>query len=305
VPVPALGDLAGVGFAAARSPEGKAWIANLPSLVDDLARQWGLAITGEEFRHGYSAVVLPTAQGGRPLALKLAWPPDQVQAEAAALVAWHARGMVEMVACDVPRGALLLERLDASHSLASIPLAEAAATAGALIRTLATQAPGSFPSLQAAARQLAATLQVRQRSLSDPVPGQWITLAVGLAADLARDPGHLLVHTDLHYDNILASERAGQRWVAIDPKAAAGTPERSTAELLWSRVDELPGPHAITSLLSTLVDNGQLDQGRAIAWSFVRSIDYWLWGLENDLTIDPLRCQRVASALAPMAGCLR
>lgn len=38
------------------------------------------------------------------------------------------------------------------------------------------------------------------------------------------------------------------------------------------------------------------------AWSFVRSIDYWLWGLENDLTIGPLRCQRVASALAPMAG---
>ena len=39
----------------------------------------------------------------------------------------------------------------------------------------------------------------------------------------------------------------------------------------------------------------------AIAWGFVRSIDYWLWGLENGLRIDPLRCQRVPSALAPMA----
>ena len=36
-------------------------------------------------------------------------------------------------------------------------------------------------------------------------------------------------------------------------------------------------------------------------WGFVRSIDYWLWGLDNGLTTDPLRCQRIANALAPMA----
>jgi streptomycin 6-kinase len=36
-------------------------------------------------------------------------------------------------------------------------------------------------------------------------------------------------------------------------------------------------------------------------WVFVRTIDYWLWGLENGLTSDPLRCQRIAEALAPTA----
>lgn len=41
---------------------------------------------------------------------------------------------------------------------------------------------------------------------------------------------------------------------------------------------------------------------KAIAWGFVRSVDYWLWGLENGLTVDPRRCQRVAAALAPVAG---
>jgi len=119
--------------------------------------------------------------------------------------------------------------------------------------------------------------------------------------DLARDPGHSLVHTDLHYGNILASERPGEPWVAIDPTAAVGAPERSTAELLWTRADELPGPQAIRELLGTLAEHGQLDMAKAIAWSFVRSIDYWLWGLENGLTSDPLRCHRVAGALAPMA----
>jgi streptomycin 6-kinase len=183
-----------------------------------------------------------------------------------------------------------------------MPLAEAAAIAGALIRRLAIEAPRSFPQLRAAARQFAATLQARQRSLHDPVRGEWITLAARLAADLARDPERSLVHADLHYDNILATQRPGERWVVIDPKAAAGAPERSTAELLWTRVDELPGPQAITTLLGTIVENGQLDHAKATAWGFVRSIDYWLWGLENGLTTDPARCQRVASALAPIAG---
>jgi streptomycin 6-kinase len=260
-----------------------------------------LTTAGDLFWHGYSAVVFPVRQGSRPLALKLAWPAGQARGEAGALTAWRARGTVELVAADVPRGALLLERLDASRSLASIPLAEAAAIAGALARTLAIEASGSFPSLQAEARELTTTLRARQRLLHDPIPGRWITLGVTLAAGLAEDPACLLVHTDLHYDNILASQRPGRPWVAIDPAAAVGAPERSVAELLWTRADELPSPQAITGLLATLAESGQLDLAKATAWGFVRSIDYWLWGLENGLTIDPLRCQRVASALAPLA----
>jgi streptomycin 6-kinase len=126
----------------------------------------------------------------------------------------------------VPRGALLLERLDALRSLAGIPLAKAAAIAGTLAETLAVEASGSFPSVRAEARQLTTTIPARQRLLHDPVPGQWIALAVRLAADLADDPARLLVHTDLHYGNILGSKRPGQPWVAIDPRVAVGAPER-------------------------------------------------------------------------------
>ena len=298
----ALADLAATDFAAVDSPEGRAWMAALPSLLHDLARQWDLTTTGDLFWHGCNAVVFPVRQGSRPLALKLAWPVDQTRGEADALTEWRGRGIVELVAADVPRGALLLERLDASRSLADIPLAKAAATAGTLAETLAVEASGSFPSVRAEARQLTTTIPARQRSLHDPVPGQWIALAVRLAADLAEDPARLLVHTDLHYGNILASKRPGQPWVAIDPRAAVGAPERSVADLLWTRADELPDPQAITGLLGIIVENGNLDQAKATAWGFVRTIDYWLWGLENGLTVDPVRCQRIASALAQAAA---
>lgn len=300
-PTRALTDLAATDFAPAGSPAGRAWMAALPCLLRDQARQWNLTITSDVCWHGWDAAVFPVRQGSRPLALKLAWPGDQARGEADALAAWRARGIVELIAADVPHGALLLERLDASRTLAGVPPAEAAAVVGTLARTLAIEAPGSFPSLRAQARQLATTLGARQRSLHDPVPGPWVTLAVRLAADLAEDPVRLLVHTDLHSDNILASQRPGQPWVAIDPAAAVGAPERSVAELFWTRADELPDARAITGMLGILVTSGQLDRAKATAWAFVRSIDYWLWGLENGLTSDPLRCRRVADALAPLA----
>ena len=150
--MPAPTDLTAPDLAAINSPDGRAWMAAVPSLLHDLARQWNLITAGDLFWHGCHAVVFPVRQGSRPLALKLAWPADQTSGEADALTEWRGRGIVELVAADVPRGALLLERLDASRSLAGIPLAEAAATAGTLARTLAVKTSRSLPSVRAEAR---------------------------------------------------------------------------------------------------------------------------------------------------------
>jgi len=300
--VRAFAELTPDDFAATRTAGGRAWIAALPALLADMARRWDLTVSGDEFRHGYNAVVFPVGRRGRALALKLAWPVDRTAQEAAGLLAWRSRGVVELVAADVPRGALLLERLDASRPLTAVPLTEAAAIAGALIRTLAIDPPGSAASLRplpAEAADIAATLQARQRALGDPIPARWLGLATGLAAALSLDPERRLVHADLHYENIMASKRPGAAWVAIDPDSAVGAPERSVAELLWTRVDELPDSGAITGLLDTLVEHGRLDRDKALAWAFVRTIDYWLWGLDNGLTVDPRRCRRIAAALAP------
>src|SRR5690348_15150662 len=100
VPLEALRFLVATDFGPVHSADGKAWIASLPSLVDDLARRWGLASAGEEFWHGDNSVVLPVSQDGRPLALKLTWPAERAQGEADALTAWQAQGAVGLIAAD-------------------------------------------------------------------------------------------------------------------------------------------------------------------------------------------------------------
>jgi streptomycin 6-kinase len=302
----AIMDLDGHYFRAAGSPEGRAWLAALPSLIGDLARQWDLAVTDGQVRHGFNAIVISVAQGDVPLALKITWPAgDGVRLEAETLAVWRGRGAVRLAAADPGRGALLLERLSPSRSLADVPVAEAGAIAGRVIRELAVRAPEWVPALRDEARWIAATAGQRQASTGNQVPGEWLALAARLADALARDPVRLLVHADLHYENVLARDAPGGEdlgWVAIDPRPAAGAPERSAAELLWTRADELAGPQDITRVLEAIIGGGRLDRDKAVAWSFVRAVDYWLWALENGLTIDPGRCERVAGALVPLAG---
>ena len=300
-----VGALAPTDFAATQTAEGRGWIAGLESLVEALAAEWRLSRTTDAGWYGYNAVVMPVERDEAPLALKVTWPPEGVALEVRALQTWHGRGAVGLIASDERRGALLLQRLDPARSLASVPLAEAAIVAGQLIRTLAIAAPEGVPSLEGVALGIAASLPIRQRLLGTPIPGRWVRAAVRLATDLATASHPALIHADLHYANVLAGGRPAAPWVAIDPKPFVGDPERSVAELLWTRADALADAQALTGLLETIVRSGGLDRDRALAWGFVRAIDYWLWGLEHHLTADPVRCERVASTLAPQVVATR
>ena len=86
------------------------------------------------------------------------------------------------------------------------------------------------------------------------------------------------------------------------PPRGRGPPERSVADLLWTRADELPDAQAITGLPGIIVENGTWTRPRQPAWGFVRTIDYWLWGLGTGSWPILVPCQRIASALAPQAG---
>jgi streptomycin 6-kinase len=306
--------LSGSVFAPGLTAAGQGWVASLPSLVVKIADTWRLVVDTEDIRHGYNAVVLPAEQAGRPVALKLVWPQRRVGPEAEALAAWRGNGVVALMRVDRGDGALLLERLDAANPLSRLPLAEAAQIAGGLIRTLAVDPPRvrplapadtttpAFPATRDEARRLVVSLRRRQRALGHPVRPDWLRVAISLATTLSASPGACLVHADLHYDNVLASYRSGRQWVAVDPKAMIGDPERSVPELLWTRADELDDADAIMVLLGQIVEGGHLDQDMAMAWALVRTIDYWLWGLQHGLTEDPVRCERLARALVARCG---
>jgi streptomycin 6-kinase len=202
---------------------------------------------------------------------------------------------VRLIDARVTDGALLLERLDAGRTLRDLPLLDAAAEAGRLIRRLSVPAPPGLPEVRHYAAEVADGLAGRNDELGVPVPGEWVSLAAELERRLAAGAGSTLVHADLHYGNVLAGDR--EPWLAIDPHAVVGDPELSVPELLWTRLDEVSDRDGLHRLLDTVVAAGGLDRRRAWEWSVVRAVDYWLWGLPLGLTEDPARCRRLLAML--------
>lgn len=276
---------------------GRKWVHALPAVVERLCRRWDLVIEDAEPLYGSLSLVVLVRRGTQPLALKVTWLEDSTEGEAHALRAWQGRGVVELLGTEPDEGALLPERLEHTRSLHTLPLLEAAGVAGSLIRTLAVAAPPGLRTLAEVATQIADRLDRRQRALGNPIPIGWVKAACGYALELGGVGEQVLIHADLHYGNVLGASR--RPWLAVDPRALVGAPEYSVPELMWNRADELRTDADIRRLLDVLVRAGSLDPDAAHGWVVSRCVDYWLWGVERGLTIDPARCQRILAALLP------
>jgi streptomycin 6-kinase len=280
---------------AVTAPEADAWLLKLPLWVNEITATWDLRTANGPVLMGGEGVVIPVRRGGERLALKMSLPGPAMEAAAAAYAAWAGEGAAMMLDHDPARGALLLEWLDPGRSLAAEPLFEAAEQAGVLLRRLAVDAPPRLPTLAARMDDSLDKMPGWQRDLGEPVPHRSLALALELLRWLRADLGDRLVHADLHYENILAGER--EPWLAVDPRALRGDPEVAVAELLWWRIDEAADDDDLERLLATLVDAAALDPHRARAHALVRAVDYWLWGLQHGLTLDPPRCERLVGVL--------
>lgn len=274
--------------------DGRRWLHSLPDRITALCRQWRLEVDGPPMYGGLS-LVIPVRRGDERCMLKIVGVESDATAEALALTAWDGRGAVRLLAVDAPQAALLLERLDSQRSTRDLPLEEAFSVAARLLRRLAVPAPAGLPRLGDVAPRLAAELPARWEELARPLPLELLDEACAVATLLGPAASERLVHYDLHDDNILAGTR--EPWLAIDPKVIAGDPEYGVAQLLWCRLDELDGPAELQRRLAAICAVAELDLQRTIAWSLVRCVDYWLWGLSVGLTEDPVRCATLTSWL--------
>jgi streptomycin 6-kinase len=274
------------------------WLTGLPHLVEFWCERWDLTVDGRP-RHGSNALVVPVRRAGRPAALRLAPPGDDVAALSAALRFWRGHGVVAEHAADAAEGVLLLERLDPDRSLANEPLEVAISEIARIARLLAVPAgDGVAPGLRHTSDDVA-ELTPRLRGvwerLGRPFDGADLDVATEAASTiLAGDREPVAVNADLHFGQVL--RHPDGRWCVVDPVLRRGDVERTAVEVLWHRVDEM-ADRDIPQWFDLLVDAGGLDADLARAWALWRTTDYRLWGLEHGLTEDPPRCARLLHAL--------
>jgi streptomycin 6-kinase len=260
------------------------WRTEAPALVAALCRDWELQVDGSAMAGATASVVPVRTREGEAAALKVGWPHEEAEHEHLALRTWAGDGTVRLLRADPRRWAMLLERAEPGHDLHAVPVLEACEVVAGLYARLHCPAIPQLTRLSEHAARWTTTL-AELRGL-DVVPRRFVDQAASLARGFADDPATdgVLLHTDLHYANVLAAQR--EPWLVIDPKPMSGDPAYEVAPMLWNRWDEAVAGNdprgATLDRMFTLVDLAGLDEDRVRAWVVVRMMVNVWWAITSD-----------------------
>jgi len=221
------------------------------ALAAAVARDWDLRLA-EPYPPGAAGyAVRAELPDGTPAVLKLQHRHREDEQEADALERWDGDGAIRLLRRDEERHALLLERCEPGTPLsqgADDPL-------GVLIELLPRlwKEPAGF------------------HTLADEVAWWDLGGEVGeLARELAATQDELvLVHQDLHGENVLAAQR--EPWLVIDPKPLAAEREFAAAPIVRSFELGHSKRDALYRLDRLCAELG-LDRERARGWTVVQTV---------------------------------
>ena len=256
---------------------GAAWLESLPRLVGRCAERWSLEL-GDPFPDSRVALVVPaTTPDGNDAVLKIQYVDRETAHEAAALARWNGDGAVRLLDHDPTMHALLLERCTPGTHLADRDPDEALDVLIALLPRLWKQAGDPFTTLVTEARHWSRQLPGRWERASRPFERELLDTALAFMHDLGESQREqVLLHQDLHADNVLAAQR--EPWLAIDPKPLVGEREFAVAPIV--RGEELGHSRAlVVHRLDRLSSELGLDRERARGWTIAQTL---AWAFEND-----------------------
>ncbi len=269
--------------------------------------------------------MVPVDRGDEPLVLRMTPPGRDVAGLVRALRFWDGRRTVRLILDDLDAGAMLLERLSAD-SLAAVPVDEAMAVIGRMMRRLAVPVPSDIalpdvthpgePQPDEAAPGIVSTTELRTdraaalpvdwAELAEPFDRTFLTAALDAAARLSASPDNSATDSpdnsataangDLHSAQVLHGVR--EPWLVVDPVLLRGDIAYDLARALWTRLDEIPDVAGILACFDLAVRESGVGHDSARDAVVFRTVDYWLWCLSAGLTEDPLRCERLIRAFA-------
>ncbi len=261
---------------------GRTFITELPARTADFLNRWNLRVAGPSM-HGVTALVLPVLTADNtPAALKLQLLDDESEGEPTALRTWNGNHAVRLLAHDPTTGTMLLERLDHTRTLSHLPDPHEATLviADLLTHLTAVPAPPGIRRLGDIAERMLDRTPQALRQIPDPTSRTLIADCAAALREVATHPGDRLLHWDLHFENVLASDRAP--WLAIDPKPLAGDPGFD----LWPAINNRFDPADILWRFDALTDVLALNRERARAWTLARVLQNALWGIEDGESLE-------------------
>ena len=258
---------------------GDAFLCDLPRRLDEYAQRWGLTLLPAFPHLSYNYVAPAVRRDGSEAVLKLGVPHRELRSEVAALTHYAGAGCVALLEADPDGGALLLARLRPGATLRQLVYTDDVKTTAILAEVMAAlwrPAPAAHAMLtiDVWAAELAA-LRLHFGGGTGPFPAPLVDTAEGLFAELlASSAAPVVLHGDLHHDNVLAAQ--GGRWLAIDPKGVVGEREFEVYALLrnplgWPLAQPDPA-RVLRRRIDQVADRLGLDRERMRLWSVAQCV---------------------------------
>jgi streptomycin 6-kinase len=246
------------------------WLERVPDLVTECCRGWGLRL-GEPYVQGAAGYASRAElSDGTHVVLKIIFPHREAEHEAKALELWNGDGAVRLLAYDDERWAMLIERCEPGTLLAHADSDAALDVFADLLPRLWKPAGEPFRPLAEEASLWIESMPAEWERAGRPFKRKILDEAIDLLATLSQTQGEqVLLHQDLHSDNVLAAQR--EPWLVIDPKPLIGEREFALApivrdfELGHARCDALRRLDRLTSELG-------LDRERVVGWTVGQSV---------------------------------
>jgi streptomycin 6-kinase len=255
---------------AEKTAEGRAWLERLPQLTEECAADWELEL-GPPFPYAYASLAAPARLAdGAEAVLKICFPHRESEHEGDALRLWDGNGGVRLLAQDRERWALLLERCRPGTPLQDLGHDEALSVMIGLLPRLWVPAGAPFRPLADEAAHWIESIPRQWEACDRPFERRLVDAAVTLIAELCASQGDsVLLHQDLHGENILRAER--EPWLVIDPKPLAGEREFSPASIIRG-LEIAHSERGIRRSLDRLTAELGLDRERVRGWALGQTI---------------------------------
>ena len=283
---------------------GRGRLDRLPAILMRCEQRWGLTMSPPFAHLSFNYVAPATRSDGTAVIVKVCTTSDEFPQQWEALRLFDGHGMVQLLEYDVEDEVLVLECLQPGTLLSTEEDDEKATTIAAnVMQQMWRPVSGdhAFATVEKWGRGFE-RLRTYYKGGSGPFPLRLLEVAERLFAELSASSAEpVLLHGDLHHENILAAQR--QPWLAIDPKGLVGEAVYETGALLRNKltpVFQAAEPRRVMERrVAQLADELGFEKARIRGWGLAQAVLSVWWNIEDsdELNDEVLAC---AELLAEM-----
>ena len=273
------------------------------------AERWGLTLE-EPYADVYpgNLVYRCALRDGTPAVIKTE--PDRLAGDEFlpgldALLVYGGHGMVRVLEAARDDRVVLMERVVPGQTLWRAPIDDALEALASVMSKLRALPPEGHAFPAARSYQRAWPNHRRLYGGAGPIDADLFEIGERLFIELCdSSAASVVLHGDLHYGNVLSSDREG--WLAIDPKGVAGEPSYEVGDLFRNRVDELyessDPVRAMRRRVDTVADLTGFDRERIRGWALVQAVLSEVWTADDPSRASDvdLRSARLLHLIGPI-----